>query len=67
MEELCPVCNEPLDEIYAVTCVVCGRKVHFHSSELPGDDCCQVVTQFGACGLSFMCNPCAMHVKAQER
>ena len=59
MAETCRVCGEELDEIYTVTCVVCGGKVHFKSVESPEGDCCQVVTQMGACGLSFMCNQCA--------
>ncbi len=67
MEETCHVCGKPLDEICAVNCVVCGGKVHFNPAGSPGNDCCGVVTQIGACGLSFVCNDCDEKIKSRER
>jgi hypothetical protein len=54
----CHVCGQPLDEMYAVACSACGRKIHFESTDSPGTSCGSVITQLYVCGLSFICTPC---------
>jgi len=58
MQETCHVCGQPLDDIYSVSCIACHREVHFRSADAPGQDCCQILTQLGVCGLAFLCNTC---------
>jgi hypothetical protein len=58
LEEVCPVCRQPLDEVYAVTCVACGQRVHFDSGDSPESECSRIVSQFTLCGLAFICNDC---------
>ena len=67
MEETCHVCGQPLDELYAVSCVACGRKIHFQSTEPAGNDCGHILMQLGVCGLAFMCNPCSDQLSASEK
>jgi hypothetical protein len=59
MEELCGVCGKPLDGIYDVTCMACGRKIHFPAVDTQGHSCACVVTQLYACALAFLCKNCA--------
>ena len=59
MEEICSVCGKPLDEIYAVSCIACGRKIHFSPAETSRDDCSHIVTQLYTCGLAFVCKHCS--------
>jgi len=59
MEEICNVCGKALDEIYAVSCISCGGKIHFPSSESAGDTCGSIVTQWNICGLAFVCKNCS--------
>jgi len=59
MAEVCHVCGKPLDEIYSVSCMVCGRKIHFPSAETADKGCGHIVTQWYACALSFECNRCS--------
>ena len=66
MSEICHVCGQPLDELYYVSCVACGRRVHFRSSENSDDiDCAYIVSQVNVCGLAFICNSC--HKQASSR
>ena len=58
MDELCHVCGQLLDDDYPVNCISCGKRVHFRSTDEPGDDCARIVTQMSLCGLAFICNPC---------
>ena len=58
MVEVCSVCGKPLDEIYAVSCIGCGGKIHFSSDENVGDTCGSIVTQWNVCGLAFVCKNC---------
>jgi len=59
MEEVCSVCGKPLDEIYAVSCIGCGGKIHFPSAENVKDSCGSIVTQWNICGLAFVCKKCS--------
>ena len=60
MAGTCHVCGKPLDEIYAVNCMGCGRKIHFSTTDdTPEHNCCSIVTQLHACGLAFICNSCS--------
>jgi hypothetical protein len=59
MNEVCHVCGKPLDELYAVTCMSCGRKIHFPAVESAGDDCGSIVTELYACALAFVCKCCS--------
>ncbi len=58
-EEMCGVCGGALDGIYSVTCMTCGRKIHFLAVETPQYNCGSVVTQLYACALAFLCKHCA--------
>lgn len=58
-EELCGVCGGPLDGIYDVTCMACGRKIYFPAVETQEYRCASVVTQLYACALAFLCKNCA--------
>jgi hypothetical protein len=59
MEEVCSVCGKPLDEIYAVSCIGCGGKIHFPSAENSGYSCGSIVTQWNICGITFVCKKCS--------
>ena len=59
MEEICHVCGKPLDEIYAVSCIGCGRRIHFAPEESAKESCANIVTQVYACGLAFVCKQCS--------
>jgi len=59
MEEICNVCGKPLDEIYAVSCIGCGRKIHFPAAESVNDSCGSIVNQWNICGLAFVCKRCS--------
>ena len=59
MEEVCSVCGKVLDEIYAVSCIGCGGKIHFPSAEGAENTCGYIVTQWNICGLAFLCKKCS--------
>ena len=59
MDVICHVCGKPVDDVYGVDCIVCGRKFHYPSQENAEYYCGRPVTQLYACGLSFMCNLCS--------
>jgi len=59
MEEICSVCGKLLDEIYAVSCIDCGGKMHFPAAESAEDSCGSIVTQWNMCGLAFVCKRCS--------
>ena len=48
--ETCHVCNQPLDDVYSVTCTVCHRRVHFQSAEGAAQACSRLHIQLLACG-----------------
>jgi hypothetical protein len=56
--ETCHVCNQPLDDVYSVTCTVCHRRVHFQSAEDAAQACSRLHIQLLVCGLAFICEPC---------
>lgn len=58
MEETCPICGCPLDDLYVVSCMACGRRVHFQSVESGDESCSGIVSQLCLCGLAFLCNSC---------
>jgi len=64
MEETCPICERPLDDLYAVNCMACGRRVHFRSEESGGESCSHIASQLCLCGLAFLCNSCRGEVTA---
>lgn len=53
----CEVCHQLLEEEFIATCIACGKKFHFFSSPLQGQDCGYVLA-LESCGLAFMCAPC---------
>ncbi len=59
MAEICSVCSKPLDKTNAVTCIGCGREIHFPSEESAEDSCGFIVTQWNVCGLAFVCKLCS--------
>jgi hypothetical protein len=59
VEEVCGVCGKLLDEIYAVSCIGCGGKIHFPAAENVKDNCGSIVTQWNICGLAFVCKKCS--------
>lgn len=56
---LCAVCGDPLDEIYSVTCMSCGKNIHFPAADTSQRTCAYVVTQLYVCALAFLCKNCA--------
>jgi hypothetical protein len=64
METTCPICERPLDDLYAVSCMACGRRVHFRSAESGGESCSRIVSQLCLCGLAFLCNSCQGEAEA---
>ena len=64
MDNICHVCGQPLDEIYPVSCIRCGRRVHFRTADSQGNDCCRILTQLSLCGLAFICNLCDQHASS---
>ena len=67
LDERCRICGEPVDEVYAVTCIACGRRVHFNSIDAPGTDCSRIVSQLNLCGLAFICSQCYEDAMPKDR
>jgi hypothetical protein len=59
MEEICSVCGKPVDEIYAVSCIGCGGKIHFPAADTSENNYGSIVTQWNICGLAFVCKRCS--------
>ena len=58
MMDNCPVCGKPIDEVYAVTCSVCGKTVHFPSTDDSEYKCSCILSRLDACALAFICMFC---------
>lgn len=66
LDEKCAICGEPVDEVYGVTCLACGRRVHYTGAGAPGNDCSLIVSHLNLCGLAFMCNQCCEDAVAKD-
>ena len=58
LDETCPICGEPIDDVCGVSCIACGKRVHFKGADAPGTDCSRIVSQLELCGLAFICTRC---------
>ena len=58
LDERCPICGEPVDDVYAVSCIACGKHVHYTGGAAPENDCSRIVSQLNLCGLAFICTQC---------
>ncbi len=58
-EELCVVCDGPLDEVHQASCQMCGRKFHQPwSVDAQVPQCGRIASHEEALALVFVCKHC---------
>ena len=63
-QELCVICNDPLDGIHQTACQMCGGKFHqpwAQDSDIP--QCGRISSHQEALALVFLCNDCFQGVR----
>ena len=66
VNEMCAICGEPIDDVCGVSCIACGKRVHFRGADAPGPDCSRIVSQLDLCGLAFICEACCQDTTPQD-
>ena len=58
-EDLCVVCNDPLDDYHVASCQMCGGKFHQPWSTSAGvPHCGKVASHHEALAIVFLCQEC---------
>ena len=63
-EELCIICQEPLDDIHQARCQMCGGRFHQPwSVDVPVPQCGRIASHEDALAIVFLCSNCYQTVQ----